>query len=281
MEQKQMNEKTNTNCIFLNTPACGLFNARDCESCPMSAVPPENMADADKDMRTMCETLPEDGTEPLFYADECVLCKGSSKGRPAGFAQLNMAHINPNVSGSQGAERNGKTDKKRETRFVVPVQLPVCVACRRRLMLKHNLPLLICVIFAALALLVTSIGSIRTALTAVARVLPFVVFAAIVLLGVGIALIVKNRLAADIKRNTKTDPAQIKQLEKMLKKGWFSLPMGQKEAGITFTGSRLANGILTGCNQKELINAVRRGNRKAEPAEKPEMPENPGTAENS
>lgn len=262
MELKQMTEKTKTNCIFRNTPACELFNAGNCENCPMFNVKPEDMPDAYEDMRALCESLPEDGVEPLFYEEECLLCKGSKKGKPAGFAQLNMAHLNPNLSDSETSGQDDKTYKKRETRLVVPLQLPVCASCRRKLKLKYNLPLIITVLFCALALIITSAESVRTALMAAGRFGPFIVFATIVLLGVGIALLVKSWLASDIKKNIKTNPEEIKQLEKMLEKGWFSLPMGKENADFTFTKNRLDSGILTGDGQKKLINAVLNGNKK-------------------
>lgn len=262
-----MNERTKADCKFLNTAVCELLNAKDCESCPMFSLNNEEETnDAYADMRTLCEFLPETGVEPLFYEEKCALCKSEKKGKPVGFAQLNMGHLNPliSVSGGSGSNQEAKSRKIRETRLVIPAQLPVCASCRRKLLLKYNLPLIINVLSAALGLIITSVESVRTALTAAGRAGAFIVFLTIVLLGTGIALLLKDRLDSDIKENTKTKLTEIKQLGKMLKNGWFTLPMYSEKADFTFTKNRLKNGILTGDNQKALINAVLEGNRKIE-----------------
>lgn len=267
-----MNERTKINCKFLNTPACSLLNAKDCESCPMFRFTPRQMNDAGADMRALCEVLPENGAESLFHAKECLLCKGEKKGKPAGFAQLNMGHLNPLVCGAKGSGQKAISYKDRGTRLVIPAQLPVCASCRRKLMLRYNLPLIIGVIFAASGLIITSVESVRTALTAAGYAGPFIVFSAIVLLGAGIALLVKGKLDSDIKRKTKTKPAEIEQLREMLENGWFPLPMGRKEPNFTFTKKRLENGILTGNNQKALIDAVLKGSKEIEASGNDETP---------
>lgn len=250
-----MNEKTKTDCKFSDTPICGLLNAGNCKNCPLFQLNEKETEDVCSDIRSLCGFLPENGVEYLFSETECALCRGGIKGKPEGFAQLNMGHLNPNIPDVASGQAS-RLIKKREARLVVPVQIPVCAACRKRLLLKYSLPSVICLLFALSGLLITASEKVRAALASVSRSGPFTVFAAIALLGAGIALLVKSGLDSGIKRNMKIKPSEIEQLDEMLKKGWFTLPMGRNEPNFTFTGRRLKRGLLTGNNQKAYIEAV-------------------------
>ena len=73
-----------------------------------------------EDIGYIAAALPEDGIESFLDEPECMLCKGSEKGKPEFFAQLSMGHDHPTVD-----YLDGKSNKKykRSTAMLIPVQL--------------------------------------------------------------------------------------------------------------------------------------------------------------
>lgn len=248
--------KRNTECMLYGSPHCALLNEESCEKCFFAKLEEEQQLEAAEDICYIAQALPEEGVEPVMKGEECALCRRergeeAETAKATCFAQLDMGHEHPLA----GAEKDGKYD--RAASMVIPVQLPACGECRKRLNLQYYLPLSLGVLTALIGLIVTAIEPVRIPLSRAGRALPFLVFLIFVFLGVIVESVSKKLLSERVERTMNTREKRIPALAELVKRGWFAV--GKKDGMIpfTFTNERLPSGILTGENQRELLEKIR------------------------
>ena len=88
---------TKTECKLHGTPYCAALNMKNCADCFASKLDSEQQEALIEDIGYIAAALPEDGIESFLDEPECMLCKGSEKGKPEFFAQLSMGHDHPTV----------------------------------------------------------------------------------------------------------------------------------------------------------------------------------------
>ena len=84
---------TKTECKLHGTPYCAALNMKNCADCFASKLDSEQQEALIEDIGYIAAALPEDGIESFLDEPECMLCKGSEKGKPEFFAQLSMGTI--------------------------------------------------------------------------------------------------------------------------------------------------------------------------------------------
>ena len=272
--------KNNPNCMLCGQPHCAFLNEESCEKCRVGRLAPERQAEAAEDVFYIAEALPEDGLESIMKGESCALCRGAEPAPATRIAEIDMAHEHPTHSADE------KTDKQydRSTSMVVPVQLPVCDECRKKLNLFYYLPLALGVFIALAGIVVTSLEPIRIPLARHGRALPFLVFLIFVFLGVIVESVAKKILRDRIEHSMNTRAKRIPALAELNKNGWFALGADDRMLNFTFLPARLESGIATGEGQKELLAEIRAlgregiklmAERMAQKTEQPEQPEQP------
>ena len=143
---------TKTECKLHGTPYCAALNMKNCADCFASKLDSEQQEALIEDIGYIAAALPEDGIESFLDEPECMLCKGSEKGKPEFFAQLSMGHDHPTVD---YLDEKSNKKYKRSTAMLIPVQLPACRKCRSLLMQSYFVPIIVGVVFAAAGLVLT------------------------------------------------------------------------------------------------------------------------------
>ena len=243
-------------CILSGSPHCALLNYASCDKCYVSKLSREEQLGAGEDIFFIADALPEGGAESIRDSKTCALCRtknGEEAGEATRYAQIDLGHKHPLFP--DGEKTGRKYD--RATSMVIPVQLPVCDSCRKRLNMLYYLPLTLGVLCALAGLVLTSLEKVRTALAQYGRVLPFLVFLIFVFLGVIVECVVKKALSVRIERTMNTRAKRIPALADLIKRGWFVIGAEDGMLPFTFIRERLPYGILTGDDQKAKLNSVR------------------------
>ncbi len=253
--EKNMDNKS---CRLYGTPHCALLNQKSCESCRISGLSPQEQLMAAEDIYYMAEALPQDGLESIISSGHCALCRkkgreGEEANAASMFAQMDMGHLHPVAK--IGDKLSGGYD--RGTAMTIPVQLPVCESCRKKIGVKSILPLALGCLIALIGLLVSSLEPMRSALASRARILPFIVFLIFVFIGVIVESLVRRALGVKNERTINTRVKRIPALAPLLDKGWFAIGELNDGMPFVFTKKRLDSGILTGENQRELLDEIR------------------------
>ena len=152
--------------------------------------------------------------------------------------------------------KNGRKAYKRDVSIVVPVQLPVCRHCKRRIQLINYLPLIIGLVITALSFIVITSKPVYGALNKQGRIIPVLAALIGVLLAVAIANLVKMILKNTGERKTVLRPGTLKPIEKLRSEGWFVIESGEFDIPLTFSKEGLKNGIMTGGDQENNINEI-------------------------
>lgn len=230
---------SNQACKLYHTAYCDMLNMPNCESCFVNAK-----ADADEviaDLNVLRGLMPAEGITHLFTDEACVFCKGK-KGKRAFYAMLDMGHEEPvrtkqNIIGLKTKTKIGS---------MLPVQISACDDCKKRIRTLDNLPMVLPLALAAVMLLLLMIDGINTALLRIHAIMPFVVFMAVVLLGVLAGRLITNGLRKQYALLTHLDPFEIPTISHMRDKGWFVLNAGGKYPKLIFSKKRMRMGVGTG-----------------------------------
>lgn len=246
----------NKECRLYGTPYCALLNQKNCESCYVSKMTGEQQLKAAEDILNIAEALPEGGTEDITDSECCALCRakgGAEINAASGFAQMDMGHMHPTAK--IGDKLGGGYD--RGTSMVIPVQLPVCAECRKKISKTSYLPLALGCVIALIGLVLVSLEPVRIALTNKGRVLPFLVFLIFVFAGIAVECTVRRSLGKRNERTVNTRSKRIGAIAPLIEKGWFAIGERSDGTPFVFTKKKLESGILTAENQKELLNKLR------------------------
>ena len=215
-EVRMENARVNQDCRLSSSPYCARLNQPSCAKCFVSSLDEQQQLAVREDLSHIAENLPEDGVLSIAEGSGCALCRskqrdGSDAGTPSGFANIDMCHDHPSEPITRGRRKY-----ERGAAMTIPVQLPVCSACRRRLTLINNLPIALGVLVAAAGIAIVSIEHIRVALTARSRLMPIIVFLIFAFLGVVAESGVKKLLRTRAERSMNTRSRRIPALGELI-----------------------------------------------------------------
>ena len=253
--EKELNNK---DCRLYGSPYCAVLNQKSCAECRISKLGAADQLKAAEDILYIAEALPEDGVEGIMNSESCALCR--TKGREGAepnaaeqYAQMDMGHLHPTAK--IGEKLSGNYD--RGTAMTVPVQLPVCESCRKKIGKKSYLPLALGCLIAAIGLALVSLEPVRTALTKYGRIIPFLVFLIFVFAGIIVESLVKRSIGKKNERTVNSRAKRISAIAPLLERGWFAIGEMKDGMPFIFTKNKLDSGILTGENQRELLDEIR------------------------
>lgn len=235
-----MRRITNTSCKLYHTAQCDLLNMPSCAECILNSDP-EAAEQVMQDMQILMNLMPEGGISHLFAGDDCVLCKGKPNKREY-YGLLDIAHPEP-----KRTKRSVLGLKvKSAVGSLIPLQLSVCNACRKRILRLEYLPVTLPVYLGAAALLALTIPGVSDAIERTSAVLPFVIFVAAVVIGAVAGKFISSALRKHYAELTVLDPFELPTLAQMKEKGWFPLNTNGKRLRLIFVKKRMRMGVGTG-----------------------------------
>lgn len=234
---------------LLNADPCGRDRTGKYGESDMNAVI--------EDVCSAARLLPPEGVEPFFKSDECLLCRGEHKNKAICYARVMLGHVNDNADNAK-AKTGGSSKRqyRRRTGLIIPVQVAACERCRNNLSSARFIPIFIGLFIASLALALISVESVRVALEAYGKIIPFLVFLIIACVGVLAAVLVSNKLNNAIDREIIKNPAEVPGMRRLLDKGWFVIKNAQGNDTFVFARKRMRFGLCTGEGQAEAIAAI-------------------------
>ena len=232
---------TNEKCRLYHTPHCDLLNMPSCEVCIMNGKEEESEQVAN-DLDVLASLLPEGGIYPLFSTEECRLCKKEHPNKRAYYGLMDLGHVEPkrtkrSIIGLKVKSAVGS---------LVPVQISVCNACRKRILVLEYLPILLPLIVGIVTLIALMLPGVSDALERTATLLPFALFVALVLISAIAGKVLSNVLEKRYAKLTELDPFQLPILKQMREKGWFPLNVNGKRLRLVFVKKRMHMGVGTG-----------------------------------
>lgn len=246
-------EKNHTceTCMLSGTPHCRLLNAKSCSSCSVRKKDKQTQQQIMEDIRTIAAAMPYGGLEEIKNGESCCLCIDEKNTTDGGYARFPLAHLHPKTTDEISK------DYKRDVSIVVPVQLPICKKCRKRIGLMNFLP--ICLgtgIALAIVLCVVCINPLREMLAAAGRAIPMLVSLIGVFLGIIASSLSKMILYNSLSKKAELNPSRIAAIASLINEGWFVVPNSELELPFTCSSKPMKSGILTCSNQEEIIERI-------------------------
>lgn len=242
---------------IMTAAAQTLLNADPCGKDGIGKYGESDVKAVIEDVCSAAELLPPEGVEPFFKSDECLLCKGEHKNKVTCYARVMLGHVNSNADNAKAKTGiASKRSYRRRTGMIIPVQIAACDRCKSNLSYARYLPICIGLFIATLALVLTSVESVRIALEGYGKAIPFLVFLIIACIGVLIAALVSKGINAKIDRESINDPSEVPGMRKLLDRGWFVIKNAQEEDAFVFAKERIRFGLCTGDGQAEAIAAI-------------------------
>lgn len=240
-------------CLLSGTPHCTLLNSNSCKDCFVRKLTREDQKLVMEDIKMIAAAMPYGGVEKYMDEDECLLCASERRTADGGYARFDIGHLHPTALD----ERKGGSRKyKRDTGLVVPLQLPVCKKCKRRIQLINFLPLAVGVIIAFAGFIAVSSRPLFTILSKLGRPIPLLFSLIAVFLGIIVGNILKIRLTNSASTKTYISPERIKAISELIDEGWFVIPSNELDLPYTFSKNEMRSGLLTGRNQEQIIEEI-------------------------
>ncbi len=230
----------NKDCKLYHTQQCDLLNMASCDECIVNGK--DDDAELIKhDLDILLGLLPSGGVSPLFDTEECVLCKGEKNKRSC-YGLIDLGHAEPkrekrSIIGLKVRARVGS---------LLPVQLSVCRACKRRLLILDYLPIALPVVIGLAVLLVFMLPGVTASLERTATIMPFALFIVSILLASVLGSLFARTLGVRYAKYTYLDVFELPLLKEMKEKGWFPLNMSGKKPRLIFVRNRMRMGVGTG-----------------------------------
>lgn len=240
-------------CLLSGTPHCTLLNASSCKNCFVRKLNHEDQKLVMEDIKMIAAAMPYGGIEKYMDQDECALCATERRTADGGYARFDIGHLHPTAS----EERKGGSRKyKRDAGLVVPIQLPVCKKCKRRIQLINFLPLAVGIIIAFAGFIIVSSRPLFTTLSKLGRPIPMLSALIAVFLGIIVGNILKIRLTNSASVKTYISPERIKVISELIDEGWFIIPSNELDLPYTFSKKGMRSGLLTGRDQEQVIEEI-------------------------
>ncbi|HWR23003.1 MAG TPA: hypothetical protein VN366_05930 [Feifaniaceae bacterium] len=232
---------TNETCGLYHTPQCDLLNMPSCEVCVMNGKEEES-GQVISDLEVLSSLLPESGIHPLFDTDECRLCKKPHPNKRAYYGLMDLGHPEPKRSKRSVIGLKVKS----AVGSLVPVQISVCNACRKRILMLEYLPILLPLVVGILTLVVLMLPGVSDALERIAMLLPFALFLVLVVAAAVAGRVLANTLEKRYAEQTELDPFNLPILKEMKENGWFPINVNGKRLRLVFVKKRMHMGVGTG-----------------------------------
>lgn len=240
-------------CLLSGTPHCTLLNSNSCKDCFVRKLSREDQELVMEDIKMIAAAMPYGGVEKYMDEDKCMLCASERRTADGGYARFDIGHLHPTASEER---KDGSRKYKRDTSLVVPLQLPVCKKCRRRIQLINFLPLAVGVIIAFAGFITIASRPIFMALSKFGRPIPLLSALIAVFLGIIVGNILKIRLTNSASTKTYISPERIKAISELMDEGWFVIPGNELDLPYTFSKNEMRSGLLTGRNQEQVIEEI-------------------------
>lgn len=232
---------TNDSCKLYHTKYCDLLNMQTCDTCFVKKSDDVEQVLADLDV--LQSLLPQEPLHHLFAGEECQLCKQEeNKGRRAYYGFVDMGHPEPKRTKRSVIGLKVKTD----VGSMVPLQIGACSQCRRRMLVLEYVPILIPVLAGLTVLLLLIVPGISDGLERIAQIMPFVLFAGVILVSFVVAAIIKRMLTKKYSQLTRMNIFEIPLVQKMKELGWFPLGKSGNTVKVVFSRKRMRAGVCTG-----------------------------------
>lgn len=232
----------NTACPLYHTPECDLLNMPACEKCIVNGREEDDAKQIKADLDTLTALLPEGGVYPLFAGDECQLCKKDPPNKKAFYGLLDLGHPEP-----KRTKRSVIGIKiKAAVGSLVPIQIGVCAACRKRILMLEYLPVLLPLAAGVVALGALLLPGVSDSLEQAGMLIPLAVFAGVVVIAALAGRLITGMLEKRYAKLTALDPFELPILRKMREKGWFPINTNGKRLRLVFTKKRMQMGVGTG-----------------------------------
>lgn len=232
---------TNEACPLYGSEYCTALNMESCEKCTVDLSDEEKTERVKQDIDDMAALLPEGGMAPLFAGDECLLCRGE-KGKKAYYAMFDLGH-----PGKRKHRAKGLIGAlKKEPRFgsLLPAQLGCCEECKKRITRLSYIKGIIISVFLVIGIVTLSFRSVNEPLMAITHGLPFYVFVAWVLLGLGIGELAWRKMKRSYEKKTYLDIMQTPELKELGDKGWFELFAERGVSKLVFSKKSASRGLF-------------------------------------
>lgn len=232
----------NTACPLYHTQECDLLNMPACEKCMINGKDEDDVKQIKADLDTLCALLPEGGVSSLFSGDGCRLCKKDPPEKKAFYGLLDLGHAEP-----KRTKRSIIGIKiKAAVGSLIPIQIGVCAACRKRILMLEYLPVLLPLAAGVLTLAALLLPGVSDSLERVGMLIPLAVFAGAVLIAALAGRLIAGALEKRYAKQMTLDPFELPTLREMRAKGWFPINTNGKRLRLVFARKRMQMGVGTG-----------------------------------
>ena len=230
------------NCSLRGTKTCAMLHMPDCKDCPAA-----NGTDPEKIAATVArfeEATAGADIAALLTKDECELCL-SEKKQKEGYVIYDLGHV--------AEKQPEREDWKKlfhargpEFDFLLPLQLPVCPTCRKRLWWSRYVVTVVTLAVLAIVLPFISFLSPSEKLRAVSRLLPLGLAVAALLIGLIGGKILRKCLLRRWEKESLLDVRKHPAADMLLKNGWRPVIQDSgKMPSVMYTKKALSRGLGT------------------------------------
>ncbi|MCR5808813.1 MAG: hypothetical protein K6G56_04560 [Clostridiales bacterium] len=216
-------------CRLYGTPECRMLNPDGCQNCAVGEMKPEKQEETKNALSRLMQAAPPEALEPLYTGDECLFCKGESKGKKECYALFDLSKPDPEGDWTIALGKRKLGVKAAD--MILPLQVSCCKECQKRYRKFDYLPTLIALIVFALGLVLTTIGPVYKALFAVAPWLPLAVMIVFIVLALLTDALLKRLIGASMAKRMKTDVAELPVISDLMEKGWEEV--AKKKQGVS------------------------------------------------
>ncbi len=248
-----MYDEKNTDCALYGTEECAFLNSDGCLDCYVARMKKDEQQQLLSALAHLKEEAPLEEVEPLYTADECLLCKpreGGERGKAECYALFDMAKDDP--AGDWAFKTGGRSLSKKSQAMLLPLQVCCCKSCRRRCRVFEFVPVICALIIAGLGLYLSTETPLFAQAQAAARWLPFALFAGFVAAAFTVYFVLRSVIASAVSKKTELDMTKLPAVSALAADGWREAQ--QKSGGATklvFANKLRKNGVYTVKNKEE------------------------------
>lgn len=232
----------NANCPLSGTKYCRMLNMHACADCTVRDY--ERFDELTHDLDTYEKLLPEEGLSGIFEDPLCKFCRIEPKKAAAAYAVLYMAHPEP-----KHVQKHLFGKRAEVYGTVVPVQLPICHSCRRKLLAIEYLPSVLPLLAGILGLAVLCLPNGGQNAIGVGVPVPLIAWlCAVIVASIGGRLIANAEKKA-LSEQMATNVYELPQVKELLALGWVPVA-GRAKAKLLFSDKRLDRGLGTAPGEK-------------------------------
>ena len=245
-----MYDEKNKDCKLFGTEECALLNQNGCLDCYAAKLKEDDQQKLLAGLKRLREAAPLEEVEPLYTADQCLLCKGSERGNVDCYALCDLAK--PSEGEDWSFKIGGRNINKKSDDMLLPLQVCCCKKCRGRLRRLEFLPTIVGLIIAGVGLFVTSYSPIYKQAAAAYSWLPAAMFAGFALLAVIAYAVLRAVIRSAISKKTETDLRRLPPVSALVANGWAPAdPQKDGSPKLFFAKKLRETGVYTKKTEEE------------------------------